>query len=73
MASRTPNLSDKHPRLPPATSPAARPERLRCVEWGREQPAGEPGWEAFLTTDEDERAKAVVFCPECDKRAFGAS
>jgi hypothetical protein len=38
-------------------------ERLTCVGCGREQPAGEPGWKAYLTTDEDEPAEAIVYCP----------
>ena len=44
---------------------------LRCVECGREKVAGERGWRAYLTTDEDEPAEAVVYCPECDEREFG--
>ena len=30
------------------------------------------GWVAYLTTDEDEPAEAVVYCPECAYREFGA-
>lgn len=45
-------------------------ERLRCVECAREQAAGERGWKAYLTTDEDEPAKAVVYCPEGAAREF---
>ena len=45
--------------------------KLRCVECGREQAASEPGWKAYLTTDEDEPAEAVVYCPECARREFG--
>ena len=52
-------------------SPAARAECLRCVECGREQPNGECGWKAYLTTDEDEPAQAVLYCPECATREFG--
>jgi hypothetical protein len=28
---------------------------------------------AYLTTDETEPAEAVVYCPECDEREFGAA
>jgi hypothetical protein len=31
-------------------------ECLKCVECGRHQLAGERGWKAYLTTDEDEPA-----------------
>jgi hypothetical protein len=48
-------------------------ERLQCVECGREQPADEQGWRAYLTVDEDEPAEAVVYCPDCATREFGAS
>ena len=44
---------------------------LRCVECGREQPAGERGWNAYLTTGEDKPAEAVVYCPGCSEREFG--
>jgi hypothetical protein len=44
--------------------------RLQCVECGREQTAGEHGWKAYLTTDEDEPAEAVVYCPECTADEF---
>jgi DNA-directed RNA polymerase subunit RPC12/RpoP len=44
---------------------------LTCVECGREQTADERGWRAYLTTDEDEPAEAVVYCPECATREFG--
>jgi DNA-directed RNA polymerase subunit RPC12/RpoP len=43
---------------------------LECVECGREQAAGERGWKAYLPTDEDEPAEAVVYCPECASRKF---
>jgi hypothetical protein len=43
-------------------------ERLACVECERKQAAGERGWHAYLTTDEDEPAEAVVYCPECARR-----
>jgi hypothetical protein len=42
-----------------------RVERLTCVECGREQAADQCGWKAYLTTDEDEPAEAVVYCPQC--------
>jgi hypothetical protein len=44
-------------------------EALRCVECGRVQTAsGARGWCAYLTTDEDEPAEAIVYCPQCDER-----
>jgi DNA-directed RNA polymerase subunit RPC12/RpoP len=43
----------------------------KCLECGREQSAGERGWSAYLTTDEDEPAEAVVYCPDCAAREFG--
>jgi hypothetical protein len=46
-------------------------EPLTCVECGREQPAGEVGWRAYLTVDDDEPAEAVVYCPTCAAREFG--
>jgi DNA-directed RNA polymerase subunit RPC12/RpoP len=46
-------------------------ERLICVECGREQTVGERGWRAYLTTDEDEQAEAIVYCPDCATREFG--
>jgi hypothetical protein len=45
--------------------------RLECVECGRVSDDNERGWRAHLTTDEDEPAEAVVYCPECDEREFG--
>jgi hypothetical protein len=48
-----------------------RAERLACVECGREQAGGERGWRAYLTTDEDEPAEALVYCPACAAREFG--
>jgi hypothetical protein len=34
--------------------PHQKPEgNLRCVECGREQPSGEPGWKAYLTVDDN--------------------
>jgi hypothetical protein len=47
-------------------------EPLTCTECGREQAAGERGWRAYPTTDEDEPAEAVVYCPECAAREFGS-
>ena len=43
-----------------------------CVEFGREQAADERGWKAYLTTDEEEPAEAVVYCPECAEREFSS-
>jgi hypothetical protein len=34
--------------------------------------AGERGWRAYLTTDEDELAEAIVYCPECAADEFDA-
>jgi hypothetical protein len=47
-------------------------KRILCVECVREPREGERGWRAYLTTDEDEPAKAVVYCPMCAEREFGA-
>jgi DNA-directed RNA polymerase subunit RPC12/RpoP len=47
-------------------------QRLTCVECGREHDADGRGWKAYLTTGEDEPAEAVVYCPECAAREFGA-
>jgi hypothetical protein len=47
-------------------------KRTLCVECGREPREGERDWRAYLTTDEDEPAEAVVYCPTCDEREFGA-
>lgn len=47
--------------------------RLQCVECNRVSPEGERGWQAHLTTDEDGPAEAVVYCPACGEREFGAS
>jgi hypothetical protein len=46
-------------------------DRLLLAESTREQPVGDRGWKASLTTDEDEPAEAVVYCPECAARGFG--
>jgi hypothetical protein len=46
---------------------------VTCVECGREQPFRERGWRAYLTSDEDEPAEAVVYCPECAAREFGSA
>jgi hypothetical protein len=48
-----------------------RPNVCGCVECGREQPARERGWSAYLTTDEDEPAEAVIYCADCAAREFG--
>ena len=36
-------------------------------------PPAPRGWKAYLTTDEDEPAEAVVYCPECAEREFGVN
>ncbi|MBA2725546.1 MAG: hypothetical protein H0U53_06115 [Actinobacteria bacterium] len=48
------------------------PKRILCVECRREQRERERGWRAYLTTDEDEAAEVVVYCPTCATREFGA-
>jgi DNA-directed RNA polymerase subunit RPC12/RpoP len=53
--------------------PRKRGRNLRCAECGREQTAGELGWKAYLTTDEDEPAEASVYCPECAEGEFGVN
>jgi hypothetical protein len=45
---------------------------LPCEECGRVSRDGERGWRAYLTADEDEPAEAVVHCPGCAEREFGA-
>jgi hypothetical protein len=47
-------------------------ESLTCIECGREQAVDERGWKAYLTVDEDEPAEAIVYCPDCAAREFGA-
>lgn len=47
--------------------------RLVCEECGRVSPENERGWTAYLTTDEDEPAEAVVYCPACAANEFGLS
>jgi hypothetical protein len=44
----------------------------RCGECGREQAGDGPGWRAYLATDEDEPAGAVIYGPEGATREFGA-
>src|SRR5215210_5893290 len=36
-----------------------------------EQIGDERGWRSYLTTDEEEPAEAVVYCPDCAEREFG--
>jgi hypothetical protein len=43
---------------------------LTCAECGREQRPGERGWRAYLTTDEEEPAEALTYCPECAESEF---
>ena len=50
---------------------AGHAEGLDCIECGREEASDERGWKAYLTTDEDEAAEAVVYCPDCAEREFG--
>jgi ribosomal protein L44E len=47
--------------------------RLKCVECGRQQADGKRGWRAYLTTDEEEPAEAVVYCPDCAAHEFAAA
>ena len=52
----------------------ARSGRTSDVCWcGREQAAGERGWKGYPTTDEDEPAEAVAYCPDCAAREFGVN
>jgi hypothetical protein len=44
---------------------------LVCVECGRVQATDERGWRAYLTTDEEEPAEALLYCPECSMDEFG--
>jgi hypothetical protein len=46
-------------------------ELLTCIECGRVPAVDQRGWRAYLTTDEDEPAEAVVYCPERATREFG--
>jgi hypothetical protein len=51
-------------------------ERLTCIKCGREQVADERGWRAYLTVDDaddEEPVEAVVLCPDCAAREFGAA
>jgi hypothetical protein len=48
---------------------------LTCAECGRQQTEGERGWRAYLTVDDaddPEPVEAVVLCPGCAAREFGA-
>jgi len=45
--------------------------RLQRVECGRVSREDERGWTARLAVDNEEPAEVVVYCPECDERAFG--
>jgi hypothetical protein len=52
----------------------SRSPRLTCVECGRVQAAPVArGWRAYLATDEEEPAEAVVYCRECAEREFGVN
>jgi len=53
IASNVPNLEDSERK------------RILCVECSREPLEGLRGWRAYLTTDEDEPADTVVYCPTC--------
>jgi hypothetical protein len=53
--------------------PAVHTNRLQCVECARVSRENERGWRAYLTTDEDEPAEAVTYCPDCNEREFGSS
>jgi 5-methylcytosine-specific restriction endonuclease McrA len=45
--------------------------RLQCVECGRVSLEGERGWVAHLPPH-DEEPEVLIFCPQCDRREFGA-
>jgi hypothetical protein len=55
-----------------AKTACVKSDRLTCVECRREQGDDERGWHAYLTTDEDDSAEALVYCPECAEREFGS-
>jgi hypothetical protein len=55
-----------------ATSASPMTDSLRCVECGREQADDERGWRSYLTTDEEEPAEALVYCPDCAASEFGS-
>jgi hypothetical protein len=44
---------------------------IQCVECGSSTKSFEEGGRAYLTDDEYEPTKAVVFCPGCAEREFG--
>lgn len=44
------------------------PAHLR--ECGRVQRPDERGWRSYLTTDEEEPAEALVYCPDCAADEF---
>jgi hypothetical protein len=48
------------------------PGPLVCVECGRVQTDDERGWRSYLTVDEDDPVEAIVYCPDCAEREFGA-
>ncbi len=50
-----------------------RAEPLRCVECDRVQTENVRGWKAYLTTDENEPAEAVICCPECAELESGVN
>jgi ribosomal protein L44E len=45
--------------------------RLICVECGKLSGARADGWRAYLTSGEDEPARAVIYCPTCARRELG--
>jgi ribosomal protein L44E len=56
------------------TDPGGTPaltNRLQCEVCGRVSRENERGWRAYLTTDVDEPAGAIVYCPECAEHEFG--
>ena len=61
---------ERHPHLPHRRQLHLRTE-LADDAGGHVRRAGERGWNAYLTTGEDEPAEAVVYCPECAEREFG--
>jgi hypothetical protein len=57
-------------QLRTASSRASRQrQRLKCAECGAISPPDAAGWRAYL--DDDDRA--VMFCPSCAEREFGAT
>jgi len=44
---------------------------LRCVECGLESDQLAIGWRAYVTDEEAEESRILMFCPRCAEREFG--